>query len=276
MKTTTALKALSDLTSAQWGLVTTSQAALHGVTKLDISRLAKAGHLERVIQGVYRDAGSPTSVYDEVRSYWLAARPDVLAENRLQKIESDYVASGTTASWLMGIGDLTPQKFEFVSAYRKQTARNLAQFRVAKIKSEDVEFAQGLPVTKPLIAIAELMRERTDLTLVARILSDASNKIGDMTKFRESISGLSASYGLGVNQDDALVMKLRELAGTDSFSILSKKIEEATSVFKEISDQINDSKIQTQLEQLRLEIANKKAIMSQQRAALEKIARVQR
>lgn len=265
MKTTSALKVVSELTASQWGLVTTSQATLHGVSKLSISRMAQAGHLERVIQGVYRDVGSPSSIYDEVRAYWLAARPEVLAENRLQELESDFVASGSTASWLMGIGDLTPQKFQFVSAYRKQTARQFAQYRISKIRREDIEFAQGIPVTKPLVTITDLMRVRTDLTHVARILSDASSKIGDMTKFQESVSGLSKGYGLGANQGEALVMKLRELAGLDSFSILSKKIEEAASAFKEISDQVVDSKIQSQLDQLKYEIAQKRALLNQQK-----------
>jgi hypothetical protein len=225
MRTASALKALAQITTSQWGLVTTAQASSKGVTKLDISRLANAGHLERVVQGVYRDLGAPSSMFDEVRAYWLAARPELLAEQRLMNLEQDFIATGSTAAWLLGIGDLIPQKFEFVAAARKQTARKVVQFRLAKVELGEIEFAEGLPVLKPLATVIELLRERTDLTLVARVLSDAQGSIYDMTNFSKSIAGFSASYGLGRNDGDALAAKLHRLAGQDAESIGQKLAE---------------------------------------------------
>lgn len=57
MKSTEALRALADVTACQWGMVTTAQAAALGVSRLMLSRLAEAGHLERLAHGVYENAG---------------------------------------------------------------------------------------------------------------------------------------------------------------------------------------------------------------------------
>lgn len=46
-----ALRELSQITAAQWGLVTTAQAGRRGVSRLYLSRLADAGYLERLAMG---------------------------------------------------------------------------------------------------------------------------------------------------------------------------------------------------------------------------------
>ena len=55
-----AMAALGAIAEERWGLVTTAQAEDAGVSRLLLSRLAAAGVLTRVQQGVYRmavDAG---------------------------------------------------------------------------------------------------------------------------------------------------------------------------------------------------------------------------
>jgi hypothetical protein len=180
-----------------------------------LSRLAKGQHIERVVQGVYRDSGVPTSEFDEIKGYWLAAKPELLAEERITRPEKDFVASAETATWLQGLGDLTPSKYEFVSNARKQTTHAYVKFRMAKVVAEDVTLAQGLPVQSPAVAVVELLRKRTDLSIVEQIMSDAQNRIGDMTKFSDSLKALSADYGLGRNNGGALAAILNGFKSPD-------------------------------------------------------------
>jgi len=44
-------RAVADLAAAQWGLLTSAQAAQRGVTRLQLSRLAAAGLLDRIATG---------------------------------------------------------------------------------------------------------------------------------------------------------------------------------------------------------------------------------
>ena len=43
MKSKDALRMLAEVTAYQWGMVTSAQASMHGITRLDLSRLAADG-----------------------------------------------------------------------------------------------------------------------------------------------------------------------------------------------------------------------------------------
>ena len=96
---------LAELSASQWGMVTTAQAAAHGVGRLDLSRLAKAGHLERLAHGVYRAAGAPADEFESLRAAWLAADPSRTAEARLPDLVGGIVVMGESAAALHGVGD---------------------------------------------------------------------------------------------------------------------------------------------------------------------------
>lgn len=68
MSTTEVAQALAEITAYQWGMVTTAQARKVGVSRLDLSRLAERGLLERVAHGVYRNAAVPTHELDDIRA----------------------------------------------------------------------------------------------------------------------------------------------------------------------------------------------------------------
>ena len=53
------LARLGSIAERRWGLVTTSQAENVGVSRKQLARMASAGAIERVAQGVYRMAGAP-------------------------------------------------------------------------------------------------------------------------------------------------------------------------------------------------------------------------
>ena len=61
---------LADISSEQWGLVTTAQARAAGATTQQMARMAKAGDLVRLSHGVYRLAGNPVNRHEDLRVDW--------------------------------------------------------------------------------------------------------------------------------------------------------------------------------------------------------------
>ena len=100
MKSSDALRLLAELSASQWGMVTTAQAAVLGVERLDLSRLCSAGHLERLAQGVYRDAGAPSGEFEGLRAAWLAAVSSRTAEQRPIDLSGGAVVMGESAASL--------------------------------------------------------------------------------------------------------------------------------------------------------------------------------
>ncbi|MBK6668514.1 MAG: type IV toxin-antitoxin system AbiEi family antitoxin domain-containing protein [Actinobacteria bacterium] len=102
MRATQALRILADLSAPQWGMATTAQASAHGVTRHELSRLAQRGHLDRVAQGIYRDAGAPADAFEGIRAAWLGAEPARTAEERLSDLPNGVVVMGASAAALYG------------------------------------------------------------------------------------------------------------------------------------------------------------------------------
>ncbi|MEI2699982.1 MAG: type IV toxin-antitoxin system AbiEi family antitoxin domain-containing protein [Microthrixaceae bacterium] len=116
MKALEATRLLEELSASQWGMVTTAQAAAHGVPRLDLSRLCQSGHLERLAHGVYRNAGAPSEEFESLRATWLAADPSHTAEQRLRDLSGGVVVMGASAASLHGVGDLPADRHEFSAA----------------------------------------------------------------------------------------------------------------------------------------------------------------
>ncbi|HQZ00886.1 MAG TPA: type IV toxin-antitoxin system AbiEi family antitoxin domain-containing protein [Propionicimonas sp.] len=167
------LRELNAITAAQWGLVTAAQAASRGVSRLQLSRLADAGQLERVGQGVYRATGVPADRYELLKAAWLSINPKLTAQQRLLTPVPDAVASGPAAAFLHGLGDLVPEPYEFTVTQRRQTQRHELRFRIRRLPAVSVTLRDGLPVTTVEQTIADLIESRTDRSLVAGVLADA-------------------------------------------------------------------------------------------------------
>lgn len=202
------LRELSDITAAQWGLVTTAQAARRGVSRLYLSRLADAGLLERVGQGVYRAAGVPADRHEPLQVAWVSINPKLTANERLQPSVPDAVVSGSTAAYLHGLGDLVPEPYEFTVSKRRQTQRTELGFRVRRLPAVSVTLREGLPVTTVEQTIADLIEARTDRSLVARVLADAGSL--DLARLAELLQPLAARNGFG--SGEALLDDLEHLA----------------------------------------------------------------
>ena len=129
MRSAEALRLLAELAASQWGMMTTAQAASIGVERLDLSRLSRAGHIERLVHGIYRDAGAPSDEFEGLRAAWLAADPSRIAEERLQDLPGGAVVMGESAALLHGVGDLPADRHELSTAVRRPPSAVRASVR---------------------------------------------------------------------------------------------------------------------------------------------------
>lgn len=172
MKSLDALNILADLSASQRGLFTTAQAHAVGVDRLTLSRLAKNGHIERIVSGVYRASAAPSFREERAFAVWLALEPTTPAWER-PRDAGGLVASHGTAAWLLGLGELNPEPFTFTSARRRQTRRRGVRLVKAVLDGADVTDDAGIPVTTPERTILDLLRDGEDLSLIGSVLRDA-------------------------------------------------------------------------------------------------------
>ena len=163
------LAQLGEVAEAHWGLVTTAEALEAGVSRNQLSRLAAAGALTRVIHGVYRMPGSPETEQELTHATWLA-----LGGARVRAGEvPPVVAAGMTAASLHRIGDFYPDGYDFLVPARKGTRLPGVRFRVRQLEVAEVTYAEGMPVLTVERTIADLVEAWTDLSLVADTVRDA-------------------------------------------------------------------------------------------------------
>ena len=223
MKSRDAMRLLEELSASQWGMVTTAQAVAHGVPRLDLSRLCQSGHLERLAHGVYRDAGAPSEEFESLRAAWLAADPSHTAEQRLRDLSGGVVVMGASAASLHGVGDLPADRHEFSAPVRRQTQRREVSYRRRSLEPTDVTLAHALPVTTIERTIADLVEDRTDLSLVADVLRDAAqSRRLDTDRLAELLAPLSARNHLRKDDGHALLRHLAALAGLDTASLVEE------------------------------------------------------
>lgn len=216
MRTVDALRVLAELSASQWGLFTAAQARLFGVPRLDVARLAEAGHLERLAHGVYKAVGAPGDEFEDLRAVWLSTDPSRLASDRLGDAEYAVVVSGPSAAWLHGVGDLRPEPFEFTAATRRQSQRNELHYRVRALAATQIEIVQGLPATTLERTVADLLEARTDLSLMRQVIADAVHRRElNMDELAEQLGPASARYGFARNDGAAFLEALLVSAGVD-------------------------------------------------------------
>ncbi|WP_328328735.1 type IV toxin-antitoxin system AbiEi family antitoxin domain-containing protein [Kribbella sp. NBC_00382] len=161
------LESLELLGSSQWGLVTTVQAAAAGVSKMQLSRLAERGTLQRVRHGVYALPSADTGPSQGLRAAWLATGSQPAGNQSLA------VVSGESAAAVHGFGDLLPSKYEFTTAVRRQTTQPDIRYRKRDLPDGDVTRVNGLPVTTAARTIRDLATGGTDFDHLAAVVRDA-------------------------------------------------------------------------------------------------------
>lgn len=220
MKSMEALRILAGLTSYQWGMVTSAQASMRGLTRLDLSRLTEAGHLTRLAHGVYMDAGAHGDEFDDLRAAWLSTEPKRLAEVRIKDQVNAVVVAGEAATLLHSIGDFQAHQRDFVSPIRRQSQRRGIRYRQRELDPRDVTLVEGMPTMTIERTIADLVEDLKDLSLIADALRDASGKRSlDLDRLRELLAPLAVRNGFRKDDGRALLDRLMEIAGIDAGSL---------------------------------------------------------
>lgn len=223
MKAVQVLQVLAELTSYQWGMVTSAQASMRGVKRLDLSRLAESGHLRRISHGVYMDAGSPETEFDDLRAAWLSTDPEQPVYERLNSRADGVVVAGESAARLHRIGDFRAVTKDFVSPTRRQSQRMGIRYRQRALDPRDITVVEGMPVMTIERTIADLVEDRHDLSLVADALRDAAaSRILDLDRLGELLTPLAARNGLRKGDGHGLLGRLQDVAGIDVDSLAKR------------------------------------------------------
>jgi predicted transcriptional regulator of viral defense system len=220
MKSSHALRTLAAVTVSQWGMVTAAQAGALGVSRLTLSRLADAGHLERLAYGVYRDAGAPNAEFEDLRAAWLSTEPKLRAEERLHELAGGVVVASSSAALLHGVGDMWANRHEFVTAKRRQTQRAEMRYRQRRLDDRDITLVAGLPVMTLERTLVDLLDDVREMSLVADALGMAVKKQQlDFDRLRELFGPLAERNGFKRHDGNAVLERLLEIAGLDLDSI---------------------------------------------------------
>lgn len=195
MKALDALNITDDLAASQRGLLTSAQAHAAGVGRMELSRLAASGHLERIARGVYRASGAPSMREEAVWAAWLSMDPGVMSYDR------DPLAcavSHNTAAWLMGLGELEPEPVTLTCPARRQVAARGIRTVWAELQPAEVAIVGGLPCTTAARAVADLISSGEDISLVAAVLRDAldAGLVQDEAVLRDRIDALGPKRGI--------------------------------------------------------------------------------
>lgn len=190
------INALNDISCSQKGLFTAAQAKATGVERYALSRLEKAGTIERLAKGVYRMGGAPASRIEDVLAMWLSLDPGRVPGSRPGS--NSPIAMGATAAWLLDLGEIGPAPYEFCCALRRQTQRDNVTLRIKHIDACSVDTVEGIPVTPPELIVTDLIDNGEDLSLVGSVLSDALTRglVKDETCLAQQINKRNAKAGI--------------------------------------------------------------------------------
>lgn len=207
---------VAQLAAAQWGLLTTSQAVDAGISKMQLSRMAAAGELERVVTGVYATPAAMADEHVDMRALWLSLAPHRTAEERLAEPHRAGVLSHASAAAMHGIGDMLADEVEVTLPQRRQTRRAGLRPHHMDLAPEEVTVIDGLPVTTAARTIADLVAQGHDRQHVADAMADALRR-GLMTTshLRQAISARTG------RRASAIVAELLGAAGLDESSLRS-------------------------------------------------------
>lgn len=194
MKMLNTIATLGDVAAYQRGIFTSAQARRRGVERYELSRLEKAGAVERLAHGVYRMAGAPCAREEDVLAAWLSLVPEREPGER----GFEVVASGATSAWLQQLGELLPDPLEFSCAARRQTQRPGLRLKRRAIDPSDVVVAAGVPATSAARTVLDLIDDGEDASLVASVLADALSRdlVPDERALREQVDARAKGLGL--------------------------------------------------------------------------------
>ena len=213
MQTRNALRAVQNLASSQWGLLTTPQARGLGVTAAQLARLAEQGALVRLQHGLYVVAGVPFDRHRSLQTAWLALDPQMPAHERIIA-PGVAVVSHASAAALHGLGDIEADVLEFTVAGRKQSRRADVRIHRGVVPKTDWTQVSGLPVTTPARTVADLAAAGIDGGHLAVVARDAIITTGvGLHQLGGRLAPFAAKYGAPAGDGRVLVKRLLDEAG---------------------------------------------------------------
>ena len=196
------------LAAAQWGLITSAQAADLGVPVQYLARLAHAGLLERYRHGVYRVGGAPADPLMELRAAWLSLAPARPVADRLTD-PSDGMVSHRSAAAVHRLGDLASPRLEFTTAVRKQTRDPAIGLHRRALVVGEWTVVDGLPVTTVLTTIADLATEGIDGGHLAGVVGDAiAGGRAEVEVVAGTLAPIAHRYGMARGDGRGLLAEL--------------------------------------------------------------------
>jgi hypothetical protein len=194
------VKKIAQLSESE-GVFTTAQAARMGIPRDALHDAVESGRLVRIMQGAYRMVGSGPSYTDGLAATWKLTAPSRFTHERMRASEWDGIAvGGSTASALLGVGDLHLSPYRIYAPRRINSRNPSASFAKRDVPRDDVTFETGLPVTRPERTVFDLVADDVDLSLVADVLGDASRKYPDFD-YGKLAQLLEGRYGVKRGKD---------------------------------------------------------------------------
>lgn len=211
MKHYATFRRLSEIAEDQWGLVTSRQAELAGVSRATLQRLAAERVLERIARGVYHLTGVPITNHLDLTAAWLQLAPDVLAWNRTPE---QGVISHRSAAALYGLGHLPADRHDFTLSSRRQSRRPDIRLHQKPLHGNEWISLHGRLATRPSRIAADLLDDREDPEAVAYVVADAIRAMYDYPgTFADSLGPLAGRVGLRHGDGLGLLRWLLDLVG---------------------------------------------------------------
>lgn len=207
--TTRTMRDLGAIAQRQWGLVTTKQAHAAGVARLQLSRLAGGGALERVSQGIYRLAGAPALENEQILASWVALDGKDFDPAR----QPAAVVAGVAAARVHEIGDFWIETIDFFTPIRRVSRRPDVRTRVRTLARGEYTLVDGLPTLTGARTIADLVELWTDESLVADALRDGIDRgIVDLRHLSDHLAPLAGAHGFHDGDGASFVGRLLDIA----------------------------------------------------------------
>lgn len=184
---------LGGIASQHWGLLTTREAEDAGVGRLQLSRLAKSGAIERVDHGIYRMAGAPPQEHEQMLAAWLVLD----GEGFRPGTQPAATLAGVAAARMHQIGEFWIDRIDFITPKRRTTRRDDIHLRTGALTRDEWTLVDGLPVLTVERTLADLIAAWTDESLVAAALAEAHAR-GEVNLdlLRRHLDPIAAAHGV--------------------------------------------------------------------------------
>lgn len=169
-----AKEVVAELAAGQWGMFTTAQAQVAGVSRTQIKRMVDSGFIEEMRRGVYRQAVGVEVPWAQMKAAWLSANPGKTAYERLGAAVPDAVIGGQAAACIHGAGELWESPYTLVVSTRRQTRNSDVKYLRRELVEGDVVSMDGLPVASIEETVAELVALRFDPSHVSGFARDVA------------------------------------------------------------------------------------------------------